>query len=467
MPSPDNAPPPSLSEALRAAASLGGFHGSRGSVGMAALLAGSSIATGDLRGRSVLLRTRDQLRAALALVALDGSARRVVLCPPELDGDQVVAVMRSAEIEVVVCDVADAGSAVYGGCRTMPAAEQIVAGEPDAGRGAPAVTEWLLLTSGTTGAQKLAQHTLASLTGAIRRPASPPPGGVVWATFYDIRRYGGLQIYLRAVLGGASLVLSSAGEPVAEHVARLAAAGVTHISGTPSHWRRLLMSGQASGFRPRYVRLSGEIADQAVLDALAQAFPGASVGHAYASTEAGVAFEVNDGREGFPATYVGQADGEVAMAVVDGSLRVRSTRIATRFVGRDDPVAEADGFVDTGDMVELRGDRWHFTGRRGGIINVGGNKVHPEEVEGVVNRHPAVRMSLARAKRNPISGAVVVADVVLREPAASGAELVPADVEREILDLCRTSLARHKVPALIRFVPSIGVSPAGKIARHA
>ncbi len=101
------------------------------------------------------------------------------------------------------------------------------------------------------------------------------------------------------------MVLSEPGEPIADHVARLNASGVTHISGTPSHWRKLLMSGSASGFSPRYVRLSGEIADQAVLDGLSRAFPAASIGHAYASTEAGVGFAVNDGLEGFPAGMVG------------------------------------------------------------------------------------------------------------------------------------------------------------------
>ena len=161
-------------------------------------------------------------------------------------------------------------------------------------------TEWLMLTSGTSGVPKIVGHTLEGLSGAI--VADGPARGTppVWATFYDIRRYGGLQIFLRAIIGGGSMVLSQSGEALADHVARLAARGVTHISGTPSHWRKLLMSGSAAGFSPRYVRLSGEIADQAVLDGLAQAFPDASVGHAYASTEAGVGFAVNDGREGFP-----------------------------------------------------------------------------------------------------------------------------------------------------------------------
>ena len=174
--------------------------------------------------------------------------------------------------------------------------------------------------------------------------------------------------------------------------------GVTHISGTPSHWRKLLMSGSAAGFAPRYVRLSGEIADQAVLDGLRHAFPQASIGHAYASTEAGVGFAVNDGLRGLSRRLIGANRDGVEMKVVDGSLRIRSTRAAHAYVGRNAAaLTDSDGFVDTGDMVELRGDRYHFVGRRGGIINIGGLKVHPEEIEAVINHHAEVRMSRARA----------------------------------------------------------------------
>ena len=61
-------------------------------------------------------------------------------------------------------------------------------------------TEWLMLTSGTSGVPKIVGHTLEALTGAIvaEGPARGP--APVWATFYDIRRYGGLQIFLRAIL---------------------------------------------------------------------------------------------------------------------------------------------------------------------------------------------------------------------------------------------------------------------------
>ena len=74
-------------------------------------------------------------------------------------------------------------------------------------------TEWILLTSGTTGRPKMVLHTLASLAGAIG--ASESHTEVIWGTFYDIRRYGGLQIYLRAVLTRSSLLLTGPQEPVA------------------------------------------------------------------------------------------------------------------------------------------------------------------------------------------------------------------------------------------------------------
>ena len=270
-----------------------------------------------------------------------------------------------------------------------------------------------------------------------------------------------MQIFLRAVLGGASLVLSSATEPLADHLSRLGASGVTHLTGTPSHWRRVLMSPLATAIAPSYVRLSGEIADQAILNALAAFFPSAAVGHAFASTEAGVAFEVNDGLAGFPASMLGQR-GDVEMRVVDDSLQIRSNRAAFRYMdGENGVLADGERFVDTGDIVELRDGRYYFLGRRNGVINVGGLKVFPEEVEGVINSHPAVRMSRVRSRKNPISGALVAAEVVLRDAAEGDG------FQDEIIALCRQHLTPHKIPVTVRCVASLEVAAAGKLARHA
>ena len=288
----------------------------------------------------------------------------------------------------------------------------------------------------------------------------------MWATFYDIRRYGGLQIFLRAVTGPTSLVLSNPEESPSDHLNRLAQCGVTHISGTPTHWRRAIMNPAAKVFQPQYVRLSGEIADQAILDGLKTLWPHAKVGHAYASTEAGVGFEVGDGREGFSASLLDAAHGELQMKIENGSLHIRSDRVASRYLGHAAPaLASADGFVDTGDMIERIEDRCYFRGRRGGIINVGGSKVHPEEIEAVINRHPKVRMSLVSAQKSPFTGAIVVAKVVLNASAAGEDPAAVAQTEEEIRQLCQQHLARHKIPAVMRFVPSLHVTDAGKLAR--
>ena len=238
---------------------------------------------GDLAGRSVLLAVEDQLLSAIAMMEIDGVARRMLLCPPDFNADHVETLIEDADIEAVVTDHpprwTDAGVYLVVGARPpAPATGKKV----KAGR----ATEWLMLTSGTSAVPKIVGHTLEGMTGAIVADGPARGAPPVWATFCDIRRYDGLQIFLRAVFSGGSLVLSEPHESVADYVARLNARGVTHISGTPSHWRKFLMSGSASGFSPHYVRLSGENADQAVLDGLSRAFPEASIGHAYASIEA-------------------------------------------------------------------------------------------------------------------------------------------------------------------------------------
>jgi acyl-CoA synthetase (AMP-forming)/AMP-acid ligase II len=412
-----------------------------------------------LAGRSVVLMAGDQLKTAAALIELDGCARRIVLCPPDFEAKHLNAVIRDAEVDAIV----------YDGDGPPPQGAEVALVAPCMlplrPRAAPParrfVTEWVLLTSGTTGDPKMVVHTLATLTGAISRPA-PQTAVQHWATFYDIRRYGGLQIFLRAVAGGGSLTLRSAGEAIEDFLIRAGGGGVTHISGTPSHWRLVLMNKAARRMDPEYVRLSGEIADSSVLEALSALYPRARVAHAFASTEAGVGFEVNDGQAGFPASYLGRQENGIVLKVADGSLAIRSGRTALRYLGAAAPdLADAGGFVDTGDMIEQRGDRCYFVGRRGGIINVGGAKVNPEEVEAVINTHAGVHASLVRARKNPITGALVAADVVLNEGVVEAPNL-----KDEIIAACAKQLAPYKVPALVRFVPSLAVTSSGKLARH-
>lgn len=437
--------------------------GASASIAIETLLRSSSIGCrlSKLAGRSILLTTDDQLAAALALIELDGIAGRIVICPPEATSEQFPSLIQKAGIDTIVSDYQLPSHYSLTGLFQVRCGSTLLPTEdvPAERRS----TEWVLLTSGTTGTPKMIVHSLASLVAPIQL-AKSAGDKFVWGTFYDMRRYGGLQVFLRAVLGGGSLVLSSATETTGEHLVRLSEQGVTHLSGTPSQWRRALMSPEASRIAPSYVRLSGETVDQAILNALRSFYPNAAIAHAFASTEAGVGFEVNDGLAGFPADVLNGAPG-VEIKICNDSLRIRSNRTASHYLnGENGAMVDADGFVDTGDIVEWRGGRYHFLGRRNGVINVGGLKVYPEEVEAVINRHPAVRMSVVRPRRNSITGSLVSADIMLMD--TSQAEHETAAIKSEILEICRGNLAPHKIPVIIRYVSSVGVAATGKLSRH-
>jgi hypothetical protein len=239
----------------------------------------------ELSNRSVLLSASGQLISALALIELDGIARRILLCPPDLNPDHVQTLIEDAGIEAIVTDEplrwSDAGVYLILGAH-LP--ERALKPPPRIER----ATEWLMLIADRSGVPKIVRHALKDLCGPILAEGPARGERPVWASFHDVLRDDGLQIFLRAVLGGGSMVLSEHGERLADHVARLSARGVTHISGTPSDWRAFLASGAAAGFSPRDVRLTGGFADQAVFDALVHAFPSASVSHDDASTEAQV-----------------------------------------------------------------------------------------------------------------------------------------------------------------------------------
>jgi acyl-coenzyme A synthetase/AMP-(fatty) acid ligase len=174
-----------------------------------------------------------------------------------------------------------------------------------------------------------------------------------------------------------------------------------------------------------------------------------------------VGFEVSDGREGFPSAYLDGGLPGIDLKIEDGSLRIRSSRMASAYAGTSEALIRPDGFVDTGDMVEVRGGRCYFAGRRGGIINVGGLKVHPEEIEAVINRHHSVRVSRVKARKSPIIGAVVVAELVLKNTEGNA-----ESIKSEVASLCRRSLPAFKVPAVIKVVDALEETAGGKLARH-
>lgn len=412
-----------------------------------------------LRGRRIALIFEDNFLLALTLLATDGVAARLAPVPSGLSPTEIVELTERVGAEFILTDRTDlpVSCASFYALPPMPSP-----GEPlcPVTPVQVVVTEWILTTSGTTRTPEPVTHTVASLTRTVRRD---PGKGItlVWGLLYDLNRFAGLQVFFQALLGGSLLVIPSREVPLERVVAGFCRAGVNALSATPTLWRKLLMTPGVEVLPLRRITLGGEIADRFVLDALKAGFPGASLTHIYASTEVGVGFSVSDGREGFPAAYLdGGYPGVLLRIGADGVLEVKVSAPGARHLDGAREPNNADGFVSTGDVVRREGDRILFLGRESGAINVGGNKVRPEEIERVLLAHPEVAFAAAGAKRSGITGSLVVAEVVLRTPGP-----VPPVTASELRAWCVERLDRHKVPALIRLVERLDIGVSGKISR--
>jgi acyl-CoA synthetase (AMP-forming)/AMP-acid ligase II len=120
---------------------------------------------------------------------------------------------------------------------------------------------------------------------------------------------------------------------------------------------------------------------------------------------------------------------------------------------------DADGWYRTGDLVEVDGPYLRILGRSSEVINVGGEKVHPVEVEGVLLEVENVREATVWGARNAVTGQVVAARVSL-ERAEDRAAL-----ERRIHAFCRKRLAAYKVPVCVEIVDGGQAGPRFKKLR--
>ncbi|MDF8262942.1 AMP-binding protein [Luteipulveratus flavus] len=303
--------------------------------------------------------------------------------------------------------------------------------EPEAGR------VWLL-TSGSTGRPKQVAHTLESLTTV----GGDQPRRT-WLCPYATGAYAWWQIVtLSLALPGQDVLFVEPSE--LDRWPQMAVdAGVTAASGTPTFWRQALFrSGDVlAGLQLEQITLGGEPVDQAILDTLREVFPKARISWIYASSEAGAAIAVHDGRAGFPAAWLERdTPGRPRLTVQDGELVIASAKAAEGM----------DAAIRTGDRAEVVGDRVLITGRiASDEINVGGSKASASKVRGVLLDHPDVRWAAVRGRKAPLVGQVVMAEVVL----ADGSAVTDADLTA----WCAARLPDYSVPRRLRVLPEIPI----------
>jgi len=162
-------------------------------------------------------------------------------------------------------------------------------------------------------------------------------------------------------------------------------------------------------------------------------------------------------------TALGQPlPGYQAKATEDGELLLKGPGMFDAYLSPWQPRSEIlkDGWFATGDLVEILDDGTVVMhGRSKSVINVGGMKVFPEEIEAVLNAHPAVERSRVFPGKHPTLGSFPCAEVIVAD-----GHVLPS--LREIRLHCLESLASYKIPMRLEEVNSIALTANGKIKRH-
>lgn len=323
------------------------------------------------------------------------------------------------------------------------------------------ICTWLLATSGTTGEPKLLSYTLDTLFATSSKNIDVGQK-YRWGLCYEPNRFAGLQVYLQAIASGSSLLVASDLSNTSALLSVFTRANVNSISATPSLWRKFLMSPEHALLSLSNITLGGEISQQTLLNSLGHAFPKAHIIHIYASTEAGVSITVKDKKAGFPSAWLNKSKSlPVELKVINKLLWIK-TQFPADNILLGKLSKDSDGFINTGDMVEVLDERVQFLGRENGSINVGGNKVMPEKVENVLLAHPEVLMARCYAKTNSILGSLVCADIVLK---THKEQLDNKALKRNLKFFCKGKLNTFEIPATFNIVQTVATNINGKIRR--
>lgn len=301
-------------------------------------------------------------------------------------------------------------------------------------RGAPGL---VLFSSGTSGTPKGMLHDLDRVADKFRKQGK----AVVAIPFLMLDHFGGINTVL-AITSGLGTVVTVADRSVTSICAAIERHRVQLLPATPS-FLTLLMASHAHREHDlsslTRITYGTEVMPQSTLDRVRAAFPDVVLQQTYGLSEVGVlrsrsrddgSLWMRIGGEGF------------STQVRDGVLWIRSDYAMVGYLNAPSEFDD-EGWFNTHDQVEVDGEWFRVLGRVTDLINVGGQKVYPAEVEEAVLDVPNVQDVAVHGEKHALLGQIVVATVVLDEP-----EPVEA-VKKRVRQVCSGRLANYKVPVKV------------------
>ncbi|APF20161.1 AMP-dependent synthetase and ligase [Caldithrix abyssi DSM 13497] len=300
-----------------------------------------------------------------------------------------------------------------------------------------------LFTSGTTGIPKKVTHTFETLTRGVVIKEDKKDD--IWGVAYNPTHIAGVQVFMQALLN-MNTIIRLFGERREKILHLIKKYNITNISATPTFYRMLLPFDKEYESVKR-ITSGGEKFDKGLIVQLKKLFPNAKIINVYAATEFGTLFASNgEYFEIKPEFYK-------YVKVIDSELYVHK-----KLLGESDSISLNGTWYRTSDMVEVVKEKplkIRFVNRKNEMINVGGYKVNPHEVEEVIKNYDNVKNCRVYGVKNSLMGNIVVADVVATKKIK----------EKDLRLYINSMLQPYKVPRIINFVDSINVTRSGKIKR--
>jgi long-chain acyl-CoA synthetase len=286
----------------------------------------------------------------------------------------------------------------------------------------------VLFSSGTTGRPKAILHDLELFLARFRTPRE----ALVTLSFLLFDHIGGINTLLHTLFNNGQVVVPSRRTAEAV-VADILGHGVELLPTTPTFLRMLLIGGLAprlAGSTLRVVTYGTERMDEPTLRRLAASLPEIDLRQTYGMSELGILRVKSEARDSL-FMKVGGEGVETRVRPGDKVLEIRASGRMLGYLNAASPFSEG-GWYDTRDVVEERSGFVRVVGRTSEVINVGGRKILPSEIERVALMHPAVALAKAMAGANPITGEHIEIRVQLRDGAAAGRQEMVAHF-RELL----------------------------------
>jgi len=303
-------------------------------------------------------------------------------------------------------------------------------------------SEITLFTSGTTGFTRKFTHPLKNLIRKIN--VSEERKNDVWGFAFNPTHVAGVQVFFQAILNQNLLVnvFLASKDFIIDSIKQYK---ITNLSSTPTFYR-LLLPLKESFESVTKITVGGEKSDSHLISQIGKAFPNGRINNVYGSTETGPLFSSQNDEFFVQEKHIG------FIKVVDDELYIHKD-----LFGKTSQLNLIDDFYATGDLIEWIDDekrRFRFTSRKNELINVGGYKVNPYEVEDELTQHENIRNVRVYGKSNAVLGNIICCDIELHP----NFELKEEDV-RFFLN---GKIQNFKIPRKISFVDKIELTRTGK-----